>query len=84
MKEGIFRLTPSFKEIEKLLAQIQSEKLGTPQKPLSISVAHEVAGILKCFLCDLEAPVLMYELYELWIAIASNVFFLSSLMIRTL
>jgi len=63
--EGIFRLSGEFKKVE---AIIKSFEKGKPVLWDSNTDPHEVAGVLKSWLCELESPLLTTELHDSFIA----------------
>merc|ERR1712125_127259 len=62
--EGIFRLSGEFKKVE---AIIKSFEQGAPIHWNSQTDPHLVAGVLKSWLCQLDSPLLTYELNESFI-----------------
>ena len=55
-------------EIKKNIYSKLNQKLGKPVNFDKSTDPHIAAGVLKCWLCELQAPLLTWELHDSFIA----------------
>lgn len=67
--EGIFRLSGSARDIDKMKDQLDRGK----GMELDGQDCHAIAGLLKLWLREMPEPLLTYDLYDNWIACASMI-----------